>query len=48
MCVCELNGWVDRINVCENVLKLILTAIPYHENFIYVAKLNGWLNRILV
>ena len=43
MCVCELNGWVDRIDVCKNVLKLILTVNPYHENVIYVAKLNGWL-----
>ena len=37
MCVWELNGWVDRIDVCEKVLKLILTVIPYHENVIYVA-----------
>ena len=44
----KLNGWVDRIDVCEKVLKLMLTVIPYHENFIYLAKPNGWLNRILV
>ena len=45
MYVCELNGWVDRIDKSEKVLKLILTVIPYHENVIYVAKPNGWLNR---
>ena len=47
-CVCEQNGWVDRIDVCEKVLRPILTVIPYHENVIYVAKPNGWLNGILV
>ena len=48
MCVCELIGWVERIDVCEKVLKLILTVIPYHENVIYIEKPNGWLNRILI
>ena len=48
ICVCELNGLVDRIDACEKVLKLIRTLIPYHENVIYVAKPNGWLNMILV
>ena len=48
ICVCELNGWVDRIDVCEKVLKLILALIPYHENVLYVAKPNGWLSGILV
>ena len=48
MCVCELNGWVDHIDVCEKVPKLILTVMPYHENVIYVEKPNGWLNGILV
>ena len=47
MCMCELNGRVDRMDVCEKVLKLILTVIPYHKNVICVAKPNGWLNRIL-
>ena len=39
----EVNGWVDRIDVCEKVLKLVLTLIPYHENVIYVAKTNDGL-----
>ena len=48
MCVCELNGWVDRFDVCEKVHKLILTLIPYHEDVICVAMPHGWLNGILV
>ena len=51
MCVCELNGRVDRIDVCEKVLRLILTVIPYHENVIYVAsQMDGligyWFNML--
>ena len=46
--VCELNGWIDLIDVCENVLKLILILIPNHVNIIYVAKPDEWLNGMLV
>ena len=46
--MCELNGWVDRIDVCEKVLNPILTHISCHENVIYVAKPDEWLNGILV